>query len=280
MPPVISFGWRPDSPFRDQRVRQAVSKMLDRDTFIDTFYNVSKFNQSGYGVNVRWHSHISAGENAYWVDPKSAAMGEGAANFQLDPQGAKQLLTAAGVQIPLETDMVYIATGEYGTVWPQYGDALKGMIENGGLFKLNLVHPDYQTEYLPKYFYNKGDWKGIMFGASYTYPDVGGSMYGIYHSKGRQADGTLGGKDGDPQGDAMIEAQLKEFDAGKRKQIIQDWQKYMAVRMSAMSWPGLAETFTLAWPWLQNFGVYRFWLGEYADETFPYLWLDKSKLTG
>jgi ABC-type transport system substrate-binding protein len=280
MPPVISYGWRPDSPFRDQRVRQAVSMLIDRDTFIDTFYNVSKFNSAGYGVNVRWHSHISSGENAYWVDPKSSDIGDGGKNFKLDPQSARQLLTAAGVQIPLETDIIYISTGEYGTTWPQYGDAFKGMIETGGLFKLNVVHPDYQTDYLPHYFYNKGDYKGIMFGASYTYPDVGGSMYGIYHSNGRQAVGTLGGKDGDPEGDQMIEAQLKEFDAGKRKQIIQDWQRHMAVRMTAWSFPGQAETFTLAWPWLQNVGVYRFWLDGWADETAIYYWFDKSKYTG
>ena len=33
-PQVIGFGWKPDSPFRDQRLRQAVSLMLNRDDLI------------------------------------------------------------------------------------------------------------------------------------------------------------------------------------------------------------------------------------------------------
>ena len=33
-PQVIGFGWRPNSPFRDQRLRQAISMMVDRDAII------------------------------------------------------------------------------------------------------------------------------------------------------------------------------------------------------------------------------------------------------
>jgi len=141
-PSVLFFGIRPGSPFNDKRVRQAVSMLVDRDTFIDTYNNVSKFNAAGFGVNVRWHSHISSGEEAYWVDPKSSAIGPAGKNFALNQQAAKQLLAAAGVQTPIQTDIVYISTGEYGTIWPQYGAAFKGMLEDGGLFKLNVVNPD------------------------------------------------------------------------------------------------------------------------------------------
>jgi ABC-type transport system substrate-binding protein len=279
-PSVLFFGIRPGSPFNDPRVRQAVSMLVDRDTFIDTYNNVSKFNNAGFGVNVRWHSHISSGEEASWVDPKSPAIGSGQKNFALNQQAAKQLLQAAGQTLPIQTDIVFISTAEYGTIWPQYGAAFKGMLEDSGLFKLNVVNPDYQTEWVPKYVYAKGDCNGISVLPVYTYPDVGGSMYGVYHTNGRYGYGNFQGKQGDPQSDQMIEAQLKEFDVGKRKAIIQQWQQYMANQMTCVPFPGQAETFSLAWPWLSNFGVYRYWLDGWADESYPYLWFDKSKFTG
>jgi ABC-type transport system substrate-binding protein len=279
-PSILNFGLRPGSPFLDKRVRQAVSMLVDRDTWIDTFGNVNNFNKAGFGVNVRWHSHISSGEEAYWVDPKSAAAGNGGKNFQFNQAEAKKLLQAAGQTLPVQTDIVFISTGEYGTIWPQYGQAFKGILEDGGLFKLNVVNPDYQTEWVPKYVYSKSDFNGFGVSPIYTYPDVGGSMYGVYHTNGRYGYGSFQGKQGDPQSDQLIEAQLKEFDTGKRKAIIQDWQKYMADQMTAVPFPGQAETFTLQWPWLSNFGAYRIWLDGDADESLIYRWFDKSKFTG
>ena len=46
---------------------------------------------------------------------------------------------------------------------------------------------------------------------------------------------------------------------------------------------GQAETFSLAWPWLGNFGVYRPWIttdNSASEESFPYAWFDKTKFTG
>src|SRR5690606_22693714 len=40
---VIGFSYRPDSPFHDERIRRAVSMLIERDPWIDAFYNVSKF---------------------------------------------------------------------------------------------------------------------------------------------------------------------------------------------------------------------------------------------
>jgi len=40
---VVTFGMEGNSPYKDERVRQAVSMALDRDTMIDAFFNVSNF---------------------------------------------------------------------------------------------------------------------------------------------------------------------------------------------------------------------------------------------
>jgi ABC-type transport system substrate-binding protein len=155
------------------------------------------------------------------------------------------------------------------------------MLEDGGLFKLNQINPDYQTEYLPKIYYGKGDFKGIAIGASTQYPDVDGYMFAYYHTTGARQKVAFQGKNGDAKSDSLIEAQRKELDANKRIAIIQDWQRYMATKMLMIPFPGQAETFTLSWPWTGNFGVWRAWDAENAaDETTIYTWFDKAKFTG
>src|SRR3712207_7014790 len=52
------------------------------------------------------------------------------------------------------------------------------------LFRSN---PDYQTEYLPKYYFGQGDFKGISVGASTTYPDIDGYLFNYYYSKDRKS---------------------------------------------------------------------------------------------
>ena len=48
----LSFGWLPkdQSPFSDERVRQAVAHSWDRDAYLDAFYNTSKFEAEGLPI--------------------------------------------------------------------------------------------------------------------------------------------------------------------------------------------------------------------------------------
>src|SRR5690606_1970609 len=79
---VIGFSYRPDSPFHDERIRRAVSMLIERDPWIDAFYNVSKFEELGLPVDARWESHYMAGEAPFWIDPQGDGLGAGAANFR------------------------------------------------------------------------------------------------------------------------------------------------------------------------------------------------------
>ena len=166
------FGLQPGSPFLDPRVRRAASMLIDRDLWIDSFYNVSAFKAAGYPQEVRYHSHISAGWEGLWVDPRSTDMGEGGKNFAYNVAEAKKLLDAAGISTPITTDISWISTGQYGTTFPKQCEVIKGMLEADGLFKLKQVNPDYQTEYLPKVYFGKGDFKGIAVGTTTQFPEV------------------------------------------------------------------------------------------------------------
>jgi len=280
---MLKFGQQPDSPFRDERVRKAVSMLIDRDQYIDTFGNVTKFKEAGWPIETRWHSAISSGYEGYWLDPRGNDLGEGAQFFQYNPAEAKKLLAAAGHGSGISTDITYITTGQYGTTFPQQAEVFRGMLESGGDFKLRQNNPDYQTEYLPKYWYipsGAGDFKGINVGAYTTFFDVDGFLASYYLSKSNTQQVGFG-TNGDPQVDSMIEAQRKELDQSKRATIIKDLQKYLATKMYTVPWPGQASPYVLYWPWISNRGTNRSYFAETApQEVLTTWWFDRSKYTG
>jgi ABC-type transport system substrate-binding protein len=278
---MIYFGLAPDSPFADPRVRQAASMVLDRDAYLETFSNVSTFKNAGYPIETRWHSHVSSGWDGYWVDPQGKDMGDGAKYFQMNVAEAKKLLDAAGYPNGIDTQVAYISTTEYGSLFPKQCEVLAGMMRDSNLFKLKLVNPDYKTDYVPNYYYAKGNFKGVAMGATTAFPEIDQYIFAYFHSTGGREKSTFMGKNPDTKSDQMIEAQRKEADPTKRTQIIQDWQKYAATWMPQVLFPGQANSFSLTWPWYGNAGVWRAWDAESdVSVTAPHVWYDKSKYTG
>ena len=73
--------------------------LIDRDPWIDAFYNVSNFEAEGLPVDARWDSHYMAGEPPFWIDPKGDGLGEGAAYFKYNPEEAIKMIEAAGFKL-------------------------------------------------------------------------------------------------------------------------------------------------------------------------------------
>lgn len=272
------FGLQPGSPFLDERVRQAASMVMDRDAWIDTFYNIPEFTKEGFPTDVRYHSHIATGWDGTWLDPRGTELGAGAKNFQKNVAEAKKLMEAAGYGNGIDTEIAWITTGQYTTSFPKYAEVFKGFFEESGLFRLKQVNPDYQTEYLPKYWNAKGNFKGIAVGAFNTFPDLDLFLNSYFHTKGSVSHSALLN---DAKSDELIDAQRKELDAKKRAEIIKEWQRRVAVTMPMLPWPGQSPAFTFAWPWVGNWGVNRTWEAESARNTNEtMIWYDKSKHTG
>jgi ABC-type transport system substrate-binding protein len=142
----------------------------------------------------------------------------------------------------------------------------------------NLI--DYTTEYLPKYLANAGKFDGIVFrvGVASSNDPV---VWTEWRFKTNSGDGWIGfdaANKGDGSGDPKVDGDLlkarQETDVEKRKAIMTDLQKYLAKTMYIINEPGVADTFDLAWPALQNHRAFNgdrrtMGVNWWIDETLP-----------
>jgi peptide/nickel transport system substrate-binding protein len=278
---MMSFGWLPEgkSPFLDERVRQAISMSWDRDLYLDTFHNVSGFAAQGLPVETRWNSHVVATEEGTWLDPRGKDFGPNAKYFKFDLAEAKKLLAAAGYPNGIQNVPASQVAG------PELPSAKHAEVTNafvselGITSRVNLI--DYTKEYQTTYRNGKGQFEGWLYGT-----DLGGGAGDVisglannYWSKGGTASYrgfSASGKNdqsGDPQVDALIEKARVERDIEKQRSVLFDLQRYLAKAMYLIQPPGSASGFTMAWPCLGNFRVFRV-SSQY--QTYR-LWVDDTK---
>jgi ABC-type transport system substrate-binding protein len=265
------------NPFMDDRVRHALSMLIDRDLQIEVFGNVSGFQKQGIEIETGWHSHIPLSWSSLWQDPKTGKMGEGSQWFQHNPDEAAKLLRAAG-RFGMETDFASWTPATPDQV--RQIEVVKGFLEQGGHFKLVPKISDFNAHHYPNYFLTQ-QFEGI---ANYQtvsgLPDFSMVMWqstnpGTRTSKIETFDDYPGLKD------LMLKARL-EVDTNKKTELARDWARMLAKYMPFIpyAWPGGAGTFTFAWPWYGNYGVHRTY-GTFTSQTdsLPRVWYDKSKDT-
>jgi len=272
---VQSLGWAGKSPFLDQRVRQAVSMAVDRELYADTFFNKARFGSEGLPVETRWNSATPAQLDG-WLDPQGKDFGPNAKYFKHDLAEAKKLLAAAGYPNGFETTSnlpgpeIDYARG---------GQAIDGMINEIGIStKINV--PNYAQDYIPNYRDGHGQYEGWSYMSTAGGGNGGGTAIGVlaieYWTKGGAPfhGFSASGKNdqaGDPMVDDMIAKGRIERDAEKRKSLVYELQRYLAKQMYAIPNPIQGAGFTLAWPCLGNYGV---WRGGRINYKF---WIDQTK---
>jgi ABC-type transport system substrate-binding protein len=250
---------------------------MDRETFIDVFYNVGNFKNEGLPVESRWHTHFAAGEPPYWVDPKGKELGEGAQYFQLNPSEATKLVRAAGFNQPIRVPG-FFSTGGTQAANRQI-QVIQEMLQNGNLFNIELTG-------LPTNDFNNRVFNG------------GGLHEGLAMNQGPGVSGDIDNQitvrfnvtANPPQcllrtvfpwyqkTQSLIDAQRKELDDKKRLTILSDLQKEMALQMPAVPWPGIANGFSLAWPMFGNFNLLTAKSTITApSESWPSFWYDAAK---
>ncbi|MPZ49252.1 MAG: hypothetical protein GEU75_08125 [Dehalococcoidia bacterium] len=92
----IAFGWQPhgQSPYRDERVRQAVSMAIDRDLYLDVLGDREAYEREGFTIDTMWTSAGLRG-GPFWLDPKGSEFGANAKYYKHDIAEAKRLMAAA-----------------------------------------------------------------------------------------------------------------------------------------------------------------------------------------
>jgi len=280
---AIQYGTQPteaNKPFKDERVRQAFSMAMDRETYIDVFHNVTNLEKEGLPVQTYWHTAI--GPAPGWrLDPKdSKAFGENAKYFKYDVAEAKKLLAAAGYGNGLDIITSYIKGTELNTNGANFqktAEVRQDMLRAIGVKpQVNLI--DYTTEYLPKYLSNAGKFDGLLYRTGvasandavvwldWRYKTQGGDGWIGFDAAGK-GDGS-----GDPQVDALLTKARQEVDINKRKELVNEVQRYLGKAAYAISLPGSADTFDLAWPALQN---HRAFNGDRRTHAVSW-WLDDT----
>jgi ABC-type transport system substrate-binding protein len=273
----IFFGSNPDSPFKDERVRIAFMKCIDRDALLATNFNTDKFAQEGLPVDARWEGPTrSATYTGWWLDPKGKDFGPNAKNFVYSLEDAKALLKAATGQDTLAFDLTYAAAGP--TSFPIFyytaAETWMGMIESSGVFKQTRKTINYASEWTPQYRNSKGKFTGVTWGpdtapaeavaaAFYNYNSAGGAYY-------MGGDSTL---------DEMTVKARQEFDDKKRMALMYDFQRYEAGKFYNELYAN-AGSFQLAWPALRNILVYRGgtnWMDDALGNTGLKAWIDPEQ---
>jgi peptide/nickel transport system substrate-binding protein len=286
---VMTFGWLPagnaeKSPFADERVRQAWSMSLDRAAWVDAMFNVPELETGGIPVQSRWNSALPAdfGEDAGWLDPEGKDFGVNAKYYARNIEEAKKLLAAAGFANGLDVKSNRITTGIIADL-ARHSEAVEGMAGDAG-FRVRVNDIDYATQYIPQVRDAQGQYEGVGFhtvtGTTPWRMSPVSALAAEYWSKaGATFKGfsTSGRNDlsGDPAVDSLVEKARLEKDAKTRKTLVEDIQRHLAKSVYGLINPGTANKFSVAWPALRNFQVYRH-IGQSAWKDYS-VWIDETK---
>jgi ABC-type transport system substrate-binding protein len=288
-PVFVSFGYEGDSPFKDQRVRQGMALLPDRETFLDTLANRKKFRDAGLPVTTRYNTVVGAGWEGYWIDPQDAKSFGPNARFltEFNIAEAKKLFSAAGFPNGFSSKM-YWPINVYGSTFENAAGVLTGMWADGGL-KIQSTPLDYQSDYIPNVYYSyqgtstKG-FNGMMWRAELGYPTCVSQLFANLHKDGGRYRGVSpdgnNAKQGDPYLNDTIVKAKQEFDLKKQQDLVHDIIKYVAGQSYAIpeSWTSTL-VFENWWPVTGNQGVFNTANGgnPVVEVYAPTWWIDDSQ---
>ena len=250
--------WQLDAPpFNDVRVRQAVSLALDRDEMIGVLWEGTGF----------LNNALPAGQRSFYLDPRSAEMGENAKYFKRDVDAAKKLLADAGFADGLKVPLVS-PLNAYGNTFNQSVELVIKQLKDVGI-TADLRPQDYSA-YISSTFLGKFEPGTMVWGLETPYQEPHDYLFNMYHPKGARNHAGVN----DARATEMIEKQRMTIDKAARKALIYDIQRYLGGQQFYVM--GVAGNTVIATqPRVKNF----FYETDYGrgGEYVPKLFLDDKK---
>src|SRR6266545_183939 len=115
---------REDSPFKDQRLRQAVSMLYDRDSYNEAIYDVSEFQKAGLPFETVSDTHLAT-QAFNWIDPRDKAFGDAGKYFKYNLEEAKKLIAAYGFTGTIDMNSRGVSPqGQFQNTMQAYNDDL------------------------------------------------------------------------------------------------------------------------------------------------------------
>jgi ABC-type transport system substrate-binding protein len=275
----VYFGQNADSPFRDERLRKAYYRVIDRDAYVRAAYDVDFFEKEGLSVNQFWEGSFGLNTWEGWLLDPTSEKDYGAAqkNFVLDIAEAKKLVEAAGKTVPFHFTQVRAAPGPTSFAQAIYDRMaiIEGMLRDSGVLTYDFNDLEWGTAWAPQIRQSGGKFTGTSWGPDTSSPDPAVAAVFVYHPKGGYFEG------GDDTLAQMALSIRREFDVERRKKLVADLQRYDAEKMFNQKL-GVAGGFDLAWPVVRNVGVFRGgtnWLDIRSGQQGAELkaWIDETK---
>ena len=286
----LAFGYEDESPFKDVRVRQATSMLVDGDAYVDVIDNRQLFAEDGLEVPTAANSIVAAGWGDYWLDPAdAAAFGEESKYLGFDVAEAKKLLAAAGHPDGFDYDM-YFSDGLYGPVYQESVQLVAGMLRDGGMNATMRGFPYeqfkdiyYEAYYGPSFESGKtSGFNGIIHLANPSLPTVTSHLFTFVHKNGGRYHGmTPTGEDahlGDPKLNDDIDKLKAEFDRDSQVAMVHDITRYFTGQSYYVPRKAQAKLVEVIWPAVANYNLVARSPGdnEWAESKL-YWWIDETK---
>jgi ABC-type transport system substrate-binding protein len=289
MESFITYGYEGDvrqSPFKDVRLRQAASMLIDRDAYLLVMENVDNFSKEGIELPTAIQTVVAAGWPEYYLDPSSPEFGPSAKYLQFQPDEAKKLMAAAGYPDKVEADLFFNSEPTYGPPYSRSLEILSTMLIEGGMnVQLKgLTYNDYLDNYYFGYIskdYEAGKVKGYTgayFCGERPFPTIDITIFATMHKNGSAFHGmTPNGENahlGDPTVNDMIDKIKVETNKDRHVAMVHDLTRYMTEQAYLLPRPSTSKPLSLWWPAIGNLGVDRNYPGGSVNTNW---WVDTTK---
>jgi ABC-type transport system substrate-binding protein len=288
---MLQFGYEGNSPFKDVRMRQAASMLIDREGYIDVIDNRDGFKKDGLDLEVVYNSIVSAGWTGFYLDPKDTkGFGDNAKYLTHNVTEAKKLIAAAGNPNGGEFDFHYNASAAF-PVQAKVTELYNAMFIDGGL-KPKLDPVTNPTQYQDDYYYGyqnpgyangtKKGYSGAAMGQERPFATIAIMVFGLLHKdgpfyKGMSPDGK-NLKDGDSKVNDLAQKIKVEFDLKKQTDLTHELIKYFTGQSYYIPQPSSAKGFGLWWPVIGNLNAWSNGVSPnvWTENRLPW-WIDASK---